>query len=135
MEFEAVTPAHRAFSVFGQPRENLVQVSPDVVAHGNHSAVHKRDAGTFSESVQFHEKHHQKEYPRHQFNKAVVGNRIRKIALQAPLDTIEIVVLERAVRSEMVAHQNGHYLAFGHPARTVPMSYAALSNRRQTQSF
>jgi len=72
MGFEAVSPAHRAFSVFGQPRENLVQVSPDVVAHGNHRAVHKRDAGTFSESVHFHEKHHQKEHPRHQFNKAVV---------------------------------------------------------------
>ena len=45
---------------------------PDIVAHGNHGAVHKRDAGTFAEGVQLHEKHHQKEHPRHQFDKAVV---------------------------------------------------------------
>lgn len=72
MKFEAVAPSHRAFPVLGQSRENLVPVSPEVVAHGNHGAVHERDTGAFPESVQFHEKHHQKEHPGRQFNKTVV---------------------------------------------------------------
>ena len=72
MQLEAVAPSHRAFPVFGQTCENLVHIPPDIVAHGNHGAVHKRDAGTFAEGVQLHEKHHQKEHPRHQFDKAVV---------------------------------------------------------------
>ena len=33
----------------------------------------------------------------------------------------------------MVAHKYGHYLAFGHPARTVTMPYAILPHGRQTQ--
>ena len=72
VQLEAVTPAHCAFPVLGQSRENLVHVPPDVMAYGNHSAVHEGDAAAFPEGVQFHEKHHRKEHSRHQFDKAVV---------------------------------------------------------------
>ena len=56
-------------------------------------------------------------------------------SLSAPSDTVEIVVLEGEVCAEMVAHQDGHYLAFGHPTRTVPMPYAIFPNGRQTKFF
>ena len=56
-------------------------------------------------------------------------------SLSAPSDTVEIVVLEGEVCAEMVAHQDGHYLAFGHPTRTVPMPYAVFPNGRQTKFF
>ena len=72
MQLEAVTPAHRSFPVLGQTCENHVHIPPDVMAHGNHAALHERDTSTFAKSVQFHEKHHQKEHPRHLFDKAVV---------------------------------------------------------------
>ena len=72
VQLEAVAPSHRAFPVSGQSREHLVHVPPDVVAHGNHGAVHERDAGAFAEGVQLHEQHHQKEHPRRQFHEAVV---------------------------------------------------------------
>ena len=52
--------------------------------------------------------------------------------LHAPLDTVEIVLLERAVRAEMVTYKDGHNLALGHPARTISVSDAVLPNGRQT---
>ena len=50
-----------------------------------------------------------------------------------PPDAAQVVVLEGAVRAEMVAHEDGHYLAFGQPARAVPAPYSVLSNGGQTQ--
>lgn len=56
-------------------------------------------------------------------------------SLSGPLDIVEIVVLEGAVCAKMVAHQDGHYLAFGHSARVVPMTYAIFPNGRQMKVF
>ena len=72
VQLEAVAPSHRAFPILGKPGEHLVEVPPNVVAHGNHGAVDKRDAVTFPEGVQPHEKHHQQEHPWRKLYEAVV---------------------------------------------------------------
>ncbi len=51
VQLEAVAPSHRAFPILGEPGEHLVEVPPNVVAHGDHGAVDKRDAVTFPEGV------------------------------------------------------------------------------------
>ena len=72
VQLEAVAPSHRAFPILGEPGEHLVEVPPNVVAHGDHGAVDKRDAVTFPEGVQPHEKHHQQEHPWRKLYEAVV---------------------------------------------------------------
>lgn len=95
------------------PLEHLVEVAPEVVAHGNHRAVDKRDARAFAKGVQLHEHHHLEEYPWHQLHEAVVGNGIRELLPELPTDADKVVLLEGAVRAEVIAYQDGHNLALG----------------------
>ena len=133
VQLETVAPSHRAFPILGEPGEHLVEIPADVVAHGDHGTVDEGDAGTFPEGVQPHEKHHQQENPRCQLDEAVVRDGIRETVPHAPPDAAQVVVLEGAVRAEMVAHEYGHYLAFGQPAGAVPVPYAVLTHGGETQ--
>ena len=106
MRFEAMAPSHCALAVLGYAREHLVEMSPGIVAHRYHRAVDERDPGTPPEGVHLHEEHQLDKDPRH-----------------AP-DEAQVVVLERAVRAEMIAYRHRHYLAFRHPplAASAPAS-------------
>ena len=135
VQLEAVTPSHRTLAVLGQTGEHLVEVPPDVVAHGYHGTVHERYPGTFAEGVQPHEQQHLDEHPRHEFHKPVIRDRVRKLTPHLPEDTLQVILLKVAVSAEMVAHKNGHYLAPGKPSLTVPAPFATRDFGWQKQVF
>ncbi len=107
-----MTPAHRAFSVLGEPRKDLIEIPSYVVAYGDHCAINERYPRTLAESIELHEQHHLKEHSWHEFNEAVIGNRIGKILMHHPFDPIQIILFEIAICAEMIAYQNGHNLTF-----------------------
>ena len=113
VRLEAVAPSHDPLAVLGQPSEHFVEVAPDVVAHGDHRAVDKRDARAFAKGIQLHEHHHLEEYPRHELHEAIVGNGIGELLPELPADADEVVLLEVAVRAEVIAYQDGHNLTLG----------------------
>ena len=135
MQLEAVAPSHRALAVLGKAGEHLVGVPPEVVAHGNHRAVNERYPGAFAEGVQPHEQQHLDEHLWHEFYESVVRDRVRELAPHLPKDTVQVILLEVAVSAEMVADENGHYLAPGESPFTVPMPFDACGFGRQKQFF
>lgn len=135
VQLEAVAPSHRALTVLGKAGENLVGVPPEVVAHGNHRAVNERYPGAFAKGVQPHEQQHLDEHLWHEFYESVVRDRVRELAPHLTKDTVQVILLEVAVSAEMVADENGHYLATGEPTFTVPMPFDACGFGRQKQVF
>lgn len=69
---EAVAPSHRAFSIFCKTGKHLVEMSPEVMAHGNHCTVYKSNVGTPSERIYAHEQLQFIEYAWHKLNKAII---------------------------------------------------------------
>ena len=130
-----MTPAHGTLAVLGQTVENLVEISPDVVANGNHRAVNKCYPRTFSEGIQLHEQHHFDKRYRHEFYETVVGHGIGELTPQAALDKTQVILLETAVSAEMVTDEDGHYLALRQPAFTVPASFADIARRGRRSFF
>ena len=92
MKFKAMTPAHRPFSVLGEPRKDLIEIPSYVVAYGNHCAINERYPRTLSESIELHEEHHFAEYTRHELYKAIIGYRIGELFVEAAADTILIII-------------------------------------------
>lgn len=135
VQLEAVAPSHRAFPVFGNAGEDLVEIPPHIVADWNHRTVDERYARTLAEGVKSHEQQHLQKHTRHKFHKAVVGDRVWELLPQHETDAAQIVVLECAVSAEMVTHQNGHYLALGKAALAVSVTLAATNGGRQAQVF
>ena len=131
VQLEAVAPSHRAFSTFCKTGKHLVEMPPEVMAHGNHRTVHESDAGTPSERIQAHEQHKFIEYAWHELHKAIVGNGMREITSQLAMDTVEIIFLEGAVSTEMIAYKYGHYLAFRHAPLTVSVPYTVITRPLQ----
>lgn len=127
VKLEAVAPSHRAFSTFCKTGKHLVDMPPEVMAYRNHCTVYESNAGTPSERIYTHEQHQFIEYAWHKLNKAIVGNRMRKITFQLPPDTVEIVFLEIAVSTEMVAYKYCHYLAFRHASLTVSAPHTVIT--------
>ena len=60
----------------------------------------------------------------HEFNKAVIGNRVGKILTHHPFDPIQIILLEIAICAKMIVYQNGHNLTFREPALAVSVAFA-----------
>ena len=120
MQLEAVTPAYCSFPICSHALENLVGISPQVVADGNHCTVHKADAGTSAKSVKFKEKHQLEEYLAFQFHKPVVRYRIGKFTTQVYLDIVKVIMLEVGECPEMEHYQDGHDFTIGKRRFTVP---------------
>ena len=76
MKFEAMTPAHRPFSILGEPRKDLIEIPSYVVTYGDHRAIDERYPRTLAESIELHEEHHFAEYTRHELYKAIIGYRM-----------------------------------------------------------
>ena len=127
VKLEAVAPSHRAFSTFCRTGKHLVDMPPEVMAYRNHCTVYESNAGIPSERIYAYEQHQFIEYAWHKLNKAIVGNRMRKITFQLPPDTVEIVFLEIAVSTEMVAYKYCHYLAFRHASLTVSTPHTVIT--------
>lgn len=127
VQLEAVTPSHRAFSIFCKTGKHLVEMSPEVMANGNHCTIYESNAGTPSERIYAHEQHQFIEYARHKLNKAIVGNGMWEITSKLTPYAVEVVFLEIAVSTEMVAYKYGHYLAFRHAALTVPAPHTVIT--------
>lgn len=81
MKFKAMTPAHRSFSVLGEPRKDFIEIPSYVVAYGNHCAINERYPRTLAESIELHEEHHFAEYTSHELYKAIIGYRMRENSL------------------------------------------------------
>lgn len=64
-----------------------------------------------------------KKHARHEFNKAIVGDRIRKIARNMLLNIQEIVVLEIGERTKMIAYDNRHNLTLGKLSFAISVSF------------
>lgn len=120
MQLEAVTPAHCPFPICSHALENLVGIPPQVVADGNHCAVHKADAGTSAESVKLKEKHQFEEHTAFQFHEPVVRYRIGKFTAQVYLDIVKVIMLEVGKCPEMEHYQDGHDFTIGKRRFTVP---------------
>ena len=135
VQLEAVTPSHRALPVLGQAGEHLVEMPPYVVAHGYHRAVHEGYPCALPEGVQFHEQQHVDEYLRHELHKAVVGDRIGELTSKEAFDAVQIILLEVAVGTEMIADEDGHYLAPGELAFAVPVPFAITLFTGQREFF
>ena len=103
-----MTPAHRPFSVLGEPRKDLVEIPSYVVAYGNHCAVNERYPRTLAESIEPHEEHHFAEYTRHELYKAIIGYCMGELFVEAAADTI-LIILKIAIGTEMIAYKNLSY--------------------------
>ena len=103
-----MTPAHRPFSVLGEPRKNLVEIPSYVVAYGDHCAFNERYPRTLAESIELHEEHHFEEYARHELFKAIIGYRMGELFVEAAADTI-LIILKIAIGTEMIAYKNLSY--------------------------
>ena len=79
VQLESMAPAHGTLSVLGKAGKDLVVISSYIVTYGYHCAVNERYTRTLAESIELHEQHHLKEHSWHEFNEAVIGNRVGKI--------------------------------------------------------
>lgn len=100
-----MTPAHGTLAVLGQAVENLVEMSPDVVANGNHRAVNKCYPRAFAEGIQLHEQHHFDKRSWHELHETVVGHGAGELTPQAVLDKVQVILLETAVGAEMATDE------------------------------
>ena len=123
VKFEAMTPAHRPFSVLGEPRKDFVEIPSYVVAYRNHCAINERYPRTLAESIEFHKEHHFAEYTRHELYKAIIGYRMGELFVEAAADTIQIILLKIAIGTEMIAYKNRHHLTFGKPSFTISVTF------------
>ena len=109
MKFKALTPAHRPFSVLGEPRKDLIEIPSYVVAYGDHCAINERYPRTLAESIELHKEHHFAEYTSHELYKAIIGYRLGELFVEAAADTILIILLKIAIGTEMIAYKNLSY--------------------------
>ena len=122
MKFKALTPAHRPFSVLGEPRKDLIEIPSYVVAYGDHCAINERYPRTLAESIELHKEHHFAEYTRLELYKAIIGYRIGELFVEAAADTILIILLKIAIGTEMIAYENRHNFAFGKLSFTISVT-------------
>lgn len=108
-----MAPSHRALSVCGYPLEDLVGITPEVVAYRYHCTVNETYAGTPAGGEKFEKDCQLEEHPLFQLDKPIIGHRIREILLHASADAEEIIVFEIAVSAKMEQEKNGHDFAFG----------------------
>lgn len=111
MKFEPVASSHRALPVRGHTFEDLVGITPEVMAYGYHRAVHKTYAGASPEGIKFEKEYELEEYALLQFHKPVVGYGVWKITLHMPTDAAEVIALEITVSPEIEEEKDGHYFA------------------------
>ena len=124
MKFKALTPAHRPFSVLGEPRKDLIEIPSYVVAYGDHSAINERYPRTLAESIELHKEHHFAEYTRHELYKAIIGYRLGELFVEAAAETILIILLKIAIGTEMIAYENRHNFAFGKLSFTISVTFS-----------
>ena len=84
MKFKALTPAHRPFSVLGEPRKDLIEIPSYVVAYGDHCAINERYPRTLAESIELHKEHHFAEYTRLELYKAIIDRIVSAIEAVFP---------------------------------------------------
>ena len=109
VELKAMAPTHCSFSVSGNSLENLIGISPEIMAYGYHRGINECYAGTSSESSQIKKEHELEKHAAFQLHKAVVRHSFRKIRLHRTLNEEQVVVLEIAECTEMEIQQNRHY--------------------------
>ena len=124
MKFKALTPAHRPFSVLGEPRKDLIEIPSYVVAYGDHSAINERYPRTLAESIELHKEHHFAEYTSHELYKAIIGYRLGELFVEAAAETILIILLKIAIGTEMIAYENRHNFAFGKLSFTISVTFS-----------
>ena len=116
-------PAHRPFSILGEPRKDLIEIPSYVVSYGNHCAINERYPRTLAESIELHKEHHFAEYTRHELYKAIIGYRMGEFFVEAAADTILIILLKIAISTEMIAYENRHHLTFGKLSFTISVMF------------
>ena len=124
MKFKALTPAHRPFSVLGDPRKDLIEIPSYVVAYGDHCAINERYPRTLAESIELHKEHRFAEYTRLELYKAIIGYRMGELFVEAAADTILIILLKIAIGTEMIAYENRHNFAFGKLSFTISVTFS-----------
>ena len=102
VELKAMAPTHCSFSVSGNSLENLIGISPEIMAYGYHRGINECYAGTSSESSQIKEEHELKEHATFQLHKAVVRNGFRKIRLHRTLDEDVKKVVDNKLANELL---------------------------------
>lgn len=113
VELKAMAPTHCSFSVSGNSLENLIGISPEIMAYGYHRGINECYAGASSESSQIKKEHELEEHAAFQLHKAVVRHSFRKIRLHCTLNEEQVVVLENAECTKMKIQQNRHDFTVG----------------------
>ena len=134
VELESMTPSHRALSVCGYPLEDLVGITPEVMAYRYHCTVHEAYAGTPPEGEKFEKECQLEEYPLFRLDKPIIGYRIREILLHASADAEEIIVFEIAVSTEMEQEKNGHDFAVGKGGFSVVV-FPLIHSRKEVSLY
>ena len=124
MKFKAMTPAHRPFSVLGEPRKDLIEIPSYVVAYGDHCAINERYPRTLAESIELHKEHNFAEYTRHELYKTIIGYCMGEFFVEAAADTILIILLKIAIGTEMIAYKNRYHLTFGKSSFTISVTFS-----------
>ena len=83
-----MTPAHRPFSVLGEPRKDFIEIPSYVVTYGDYCAIDELYPRTLAESIELHEEHHFAEYTRHELYKAIIGYRMGELFVEVAADAI-----------------------------------------------
>jgi hypothetical protein len=93
-------------------------------------AVYECYSRTIAKGIKLHE-HHLEEHARHNFNKAIIGNGIREFSPELSLYSVEVIIIESAICSKMIAYKNSHDLTFGEFAFTVSITFIFNGMRRK----
>ena len=120
VQLEAMTHPIVPFPSEAMPLKSLLTWHLRLWTDWNHCTVHKTDARTASEGLEFQEEHQLEEHTAFKFHESVIGYRIRKIPMQVYSDIMQAVMFEVGERAEMEHNQNGHNLAVGKRCLTMP---------------
>jgi hypothetical protein len=104
MQFEAVKPAHRAFTPLCQTGKHFVAGYTLVVANGYFGTVDKSYAAALTEADGIQEKHKGYEYAVFELYKTAVRQLPGKFVFQVNADVVQVKVLEIAESTEVVEH-------------------------------
>ena len=123
MQLESMTPAHGTLAVLGKTGKDLVEMPSNIVTYRNHRAVNERYTRTPAEGMEFHEQHHLEEHTGHEFHKTVIGDGSREFMPEPPTDTVQIILLEITICTEMIAYKDCHDFTLRKPPLTIPTTF------------
>jgi hypothetical protein len=101
MPFEAIKPAHCAFTDLCSALKNFVAFDAFVVTNGNFGGINKGNTRTFAETDGVRKEHHRYKNTMLYCHKPVIKQTLGEIIFQMHANIMQITVLEIFETSEM----------------------------------